>query len=169
MAKDIANFKLGHVDATLGGTLLGHTKGGCEVSIAPTVHEKKVDDYGDSPVGAVDIGCRIEIKLMFAESDLAHIQKAIAGAALTSGATKDDVGIGKKAGTALTGATLVLHPVSEGASVDLDWNFHSVVPIGQPSIPYKIDEDTVFEVTFLALIDEGQTDGERLVRIGTSD
>jgi len=169
MAADIANFRIGSADITLGGTALGHTKGGVEITVTPAIHEKKVDQFGESPVAVTVLGHRIEIKCFFAESDLVHISKAIAGATYTAGATAGDVGIGKDAGQALTGATLLIHPREMGAAVTLDWNFLLVVPIGAPTFAFKTDEERVYEVTFLALISPGGTDGEKIVRIGTSN
>ena len=169
MAKDLTNFEIGISDNTLGGVALGHTKGGTEVTINGNLHEKKVDEYGEAPVGLVDLGSRIEIKIFMAESDLAHIAKTIPGATLTTGTTKDDVGIGKVAGSEIAGQTLVLHPVAAGVSVDNDWNFTKVVPISSPTFAFKVDEDRVFEMMFLAIIDDTATEGEKLVRIGTSD
>lgn len=167
---DITKVRLGHMKATLNAVVLGYTKGGCEISIQPSTYEHKVDDYGDSPMKVTDIGMRFEIKLFIAEADLTHFSKLLTGATLNTGATKNDVGIGRKAGTELTSVPLILHPAElADANVDLDWNFHKVVPIGQPTIAYKIDEATIIEATFLALIDTGQAEGEKLVRIGTSN
>jgi len=169
MASDIANFRIGSADITLNAVAIGHTKGGVEITVTPAIHEKKVDQYGESPVGVTVLGHRIEIKCFFAESDLTHINKAIAGSTLTTGATKNEVGIGKDAGQALTGVPLLIHPRDMAAVTDLDWNFASVVPIGAPTFAFKTDEDRVYEVLFLALLVPGGTDGEKIVHIGTSN
>lgn len=168
MAASVANFKIGRATLTLGALTIGHTKGGVEISVAPAIFEKKVDQYGESPVGVVVLGHRIEIKAYFAESELEQMSKAIAGSLFTNGASKDDVGIGTDAGAALTPQTLVVHPTDMGASTDLDWNFAAVVPIGAPTFVFKTDEERVYEATFLALLKEDGTADEKIVRIGTS-
>ena len=163
------NVHLGIADLTLNGNQIGHTKEGVEITVTPSVHEVKVDKYGEAPLKVVGMGTRVEVKVNFAESNHAHISQAIAEATYTAGATKDQVGIGKAAGQEIVGVPLLLHPVAAGADTDLDWNFHKVVPIGAPTIAYKNGEERVIEATFLALVDETQPDGETIVRIGTAD
>lgn len=169
MAANVANFKVGHAELTLGGVAIGHTKGGVEITVTQSLYEKKVDKYGDAVVGMVHTGDRVEVKAYFAESDLTHLNKAIATSTLTTGSTKNDVGIGKEVGDTMSTATLVVHPVDAGVSTADDWNFPKVIAISNPTLIFKPDEERVYEVIFLAIIDESATDGEKLVRIGTSD
>jgi len=169
MAASLDNCKIGHAIVTAGATEVGHTKGGTEISYTPTIHEKTVDLYGDSPMEAVEIGYRLEIKIFFAESDLASLNMAMAGSTLTTGTTTDEVGIGRAAGSTIASQVLRVHPISAGAAVNEDWVFTKAVVIGSPTFAFKIDEDRIFEVTFLALIDESATEGEKLVKIGVAD
>ena len=168
MAANVDNVKLGICDVTLGGSDIGHTKGGVELSITPDIHSVTVDKYGSSVVKAYEIGTAVEVKITCAEYQKDLIAKAIAGSTLTAGSTKDQIGIGGTAGKELTASAMVLHPTAFGTSTDDDITLHKVIPMGT-MLPFKVEEETVYEATFMALIDESQTDGEMIARFGTAD
>lgn len=166
---DVTEVKLGVATLTYNSVALGHTKGGVEMTYTPDIKETSVDQYGSTPVAASIIGERLEVKVTLAESSLAEMNKAIAGGTLVTGATKDEINVGSDGATSLTGQELVIHPTAEGASTDKDVTVHKAVVIGAVVLPYKTEEETLFEITFLALIDEAKATGEKLFRIGLSD
>lgn len=163
-----ANFKLGHAAVTVGGTDIGHTKGGVEVTINKSFVEGMVDKYGETPVKVWDTGTRIEIKAFFAESDLTKIALSTAGVTTVTGTTVDELNFGKIAGNEITGVEIVITPIHATAPADV-WTFYKCVPISSPTFAYKIDEETVYEVSWVAIIDETKTDGNYLGQFGTSD
>lgn len=163
MAADIANVRLGQCDITYKSQALGHTKGGVEITIANDVKTATVDNYGTSPIAARHNGTRVEIKTTLAEYVYASLLKVINGA--VDADTGGSVAIGTAAGTELTGGTLLLHP-SNAADTTLDITAWKAVIIGESKLPFKVDEETVYEVTWLALCDTTKADGQKLIRFG---
>jgi hypothetical protein len=169
MANDVANVKLGVATVTYNSVLLGHTKGGVEISLVTDKREIMVDEYGSTPVGAYTIGQRYEIKTQLAEHTLALLKSLIPDSTLVTGATKNQVDLGKVAGTVITPYELVIHPTAYGTATTHDWTFYKAIVMGDISIAYKTEEETIYEVTFLALIDESKAAGKKIAKIGTSD
>lgn len=165
----VDNVKLGHADLTYNDTAVGLTKGGTTISIAPEFYEKTVDKFGNTPVGVSEIGTRVEVKTIVSEFTLDNIKAAIANAELQSGTTVDQVNIGKQAGAALTGAELVIHPKAMGSDTSMDITIHKAVLISAIEINFSNEDQTGYEITFLALVDETKDDGSHLLQIGTAD
>lgn len=164
---DATNVKLGVCSVSFDGTDLGHTKGGVVVTYEPSIHEKTVDKYGETVVDAIVTGERLTAKVPLAESTLSNLGIAIPAG--TESGSKLNIGV--DAGESLSGdaAELVLHPSANDAD-DLteDVVFRSAVSIESVELNFMVDEEKVFEVTFLALIDESQSAGEYLGFIGDS-
>jgi hypothetical protein len=163
----LADVRLGHCTVTLGTTDLGHTKGGVEITIKNDVTETTVDKYGSTPAKAWHKGTRVEVKVVLAEYTNALLKEVLNGAAM-SGA---NMTFGSNAGAKLTGAALTLHPIEAADDDDtLDVEIFSVVVIGDVKLAYKVDEETVHEVTFLGLVSEDDADEDGkgfLARFGT--
>ncbi len=175
MSVDITKVRLGQCTLTYNGQDLGYTKGGCEVSIQNDVTEATIDEFGDAPVKAFHLGTRIEVKATFAEYNYDILTKVINGAVLIEGGDPggddpivDALMIGQKGGVALAGALLKLHPVSAGGSAASDVEIYKAVVMGETKIPFKVDDQTVYEVTWVAIIDEGKADGSMLARLGVA-
>lgn len=83
---------------------------------------------------------------------------ALSSATLTGGDAQLD--IGSVAGTELAGAALVLHP-SQNDDDSQDIELYKAVIIGGSTFPFKVDEETVYEVTWIALVstDDADEDG----------
>lgn len=164
----VENIQLGICDITIGGTVVGETKGGCEVSFAPETYEITTDKHGTTPIDVYHIGMRIEIKVFMQETTLETYKQAIAGSSVTVGTTLNELNIGSNTGK-LTPFTMTLHPKRMGSDTSLDYNVHRAVSIGQPTLGHKIDEETMMEATFLVLADVSQSAGEEMLRVGTAD
>ena len=94
---------------------------------------------------------------------------SLSGALLTGGTGQ--LNIGKEAGYELEGGELVLSPI-EAVADELDVTLHTAVIIGDSTIPFKIDGETVYEVTWLALVTpaEADVDGKGfLAKLGNAD
>lgn len=165
---DITNVKVGVCTVTLGGTDLGHTKGGVEVSYEPVYKDVSVDLYGETIVEKYLIGEKLTAKVALAESTIANMRNAIPQATF-AGAANRRITIGAKAGKAAKedSAQLVLHPVGEGTRA-FDVVFHKAYVSSTVVLPHRNDEEKVVEVTFEALLDETKTDGNYLGLIGDS-
>lgn len=149
----VSNIRLGQCSVSYNSVAIGHTKGGIEMSIKNDVTEVTVDKYGITPAKAYHKGTRIEVTMQLSEYDFTQMEQVI------NAATKvmSTLEIGKKAGTQLTGAQLVLTPL-EAASTELDITLYNAVIIGDTKIPFKVDQETVYQVTFLALVSEDDAD-----------
>lgn len=246
----IQNVRLGICNVVYNSVAIGHTKGGCELTVKSDVTEVTVDKYGSTPAKAYHKGTRVEVKMTISEYDFTQMEQlmnaatksgakatgtitygspangdtvvvdghtftkaasggaaafstigelttlisaldsvnatnngtvitveaaaigvagnsvtmtktgsalSLSGALLTGGTGQ--LAIGKAAGDELTGAALVLTPI-EASSNELDITLYKAVIIGDSTFPFKVDGETVYEVTFLALVSTADADGD---------
>lgn len=163
MTPTLANVRLGQCDITYNSVALGYTNGGVEVSIQHDVQEVTIDEFGSAPVKTYHKGTRIEVKAQMSEFAYAALTEVINGAVLDG--SGDFMTIGLKGGIALAGALLKLHPTNvTGTAQDVE--LYKAVIIGESKMPFKLEGETTYEVTWLALIDESKADGSLLARLG---
>lgn len=155
---------------TLGGVDLGHTVDGAEIEIERKFTEVKTDLYGDTPVDFVLQGQKATVKLKLAEIAPDTLSYVIPESDYDVGTADDQVHFGNKAGYSLRNDALQLVITPQGNNVDgnLTITFFKAVSTENAKFAYKIDEQTVYEVTFTALIDESRNaiDGRLLGRVG---
>lgn len=168
---DISNVQIGVQNISFGGEDLGHTDGGCEFSYEPEYTDITVDLYGTTVVDKALTGEVVSVTVPLAETTLEHLKTAIPLATVV----EDAVGGGKRltigsiAGKRLSESAkeLVLHPSwlsKEDKSLDIV--LYKAVIASEVALPFRIDEKTVYEVEFVALIDETKEDGNFLASIG---
>lgn len=163
MAPTLLNVRLGQCDITYNSVALGYTNGGVQVSIKHDVQEVTIDEFGGAPVKSYHKGTRIEVKAQLSEFAYAALTQAINGAVLSN--STDSMTIGMKGGIALAGALLKLHPTNvTGTSQDVE--LYKAVIIGESKLPFKLEGETTYEVSWVALIDESKADGSLLARLG---
>lgn len=168
---DIKNVQIGVQNLTFGGEDLGHTNGGCEFSYEPEYTDILVDLYGNTVVDKALTGEVVKVTVPLAEVTLDKLKNAIPTGTLVedSASGKSKLNIGSTAGKRLSESAkeLLLHP-SWLAPTDksFDIKLHKAVIVSELSLPYRKDEQTVYEVEFLALIDETQEEGGFLAVIG---
>jgi hypothetical protein len=165
---DITNVQVGVCSVSLGGTDLGHTKGGVEVSYEPVFKDVTVDKYGETVVEQYLIGEKLTAKVPLAEYTIANLRKSMPQSQF-AGAANSRITIGAVAGKkSLEDALqLVLHPINEGTRRH-DIVFYKAIVAAQVVLSHKVDEEKVVEVTFTALLDETRSDGNYLGLIGDS-
>jgi hypothetical protein len=155
---------------TFGGVDLGHTVDGAEISIEREFTEVKTDLYGNTPVDYVLTGQKATVKLKLAEIAPGTMAYVVPEADWDVGSTKEQVHFGSKAGYSLRNDALELVIAPQGNNVDgsKTFTFFKAVSTDNMVLAYKIDEQSVFEVTFTALVDESRnaTDGRLLGRMG---
>jgi hypothetical protein len=155
---------------TFGGVDLGHTVDGAEISIEREFTEIKTDLYGNTPVDYVLTGQKATVKLKLAEIHPATLAYVVPEADWDVGSADDHVHFGTKAGYSLRGDALelVITPQGNNADGNMTFTFFKAVSTDNMTLAYKIDEQSVFEVTFTALVDESRsaTDGRLLGRMG---
>jgi len=167
---DIQNLQLGHANITLGGVDLGLTRGGVEIAVTNNILDRVVDQYGESPVGAVNLGTRVEITVNVAEITAENISKLMNGATLEAGATIDEVNIGAEyTGADVNTAEMVITPVADSGDGSKVWTFYKVALISPPTVSLVNDTETTLQATFLVITDTSKPTGEEMGRLGTAD
>lgn len=155
---------------TFGGVDLGHTVDGAEIEIERDFTEVKTDLYGNTPVDYVLTGQRATVKLKLAEITPGTMAYVVPEADWDVGSSDDHVHFGSKSGYSLRDDALELVITPQGGNADdnLTITLFKAVSTDNMTLAYKIDEQSVFEVTFTALVDESRsaTDGRLLGRMG---
>lgn len=155
---------------TFGGVDLGHTVDGAEIEIERELTEVKTDLYGNTPVDFVLTGQKAKVKLKLAEITPGTMSYVVPEADYDVGSADDHVHFGTKAGYSLRDDALQLVITPQGGNADgnLTFTFFKAVSTDNMTLAYKIDEQSVFEVEFTALVDESRaaTDGRLLGRMG---
>jgi len=166
---DITKVKLGSCSVNFDGTDLGHTKGGVEISYDPDFTDITVDLYGDTPVDKRLKAENFSVKIPLAEKTYNVLKAAIPSGTYFSTGGRNKLTIGKQAGFSLASVAkrLVLHPTENATTnKDDDVVMWSAVSIDEVSLPHKFDEQTIIEVTMMALINENMSAGNYLATIG---
>jgi len=155
---------------TLGGVDLGHTVDGVEIEIEREFTEVKTDIYGNTPVDYVLAGQKATVKLKLAEITPGVLAYALPESDYDLGSADDHLHFGNKAGYSLRddALELVITPQAKNSDNQRTITLFKVVSSDNVSFSYKIDEQSVYEVTFTALVDESRnaTDGRLLGRVG---
>lgn len=158
---------------TLGGVDLGHTVDGAEIEIERELTEVKTDLYGNTPVDYVLAGQKATVKLKLAEITPGVLSYVIPEADYDVGSADDHLHFGTKAGYSLRDDALQLVITPQGKNTDgqRTITFFKAVSTENATVSYKIDEQSVYEVTFTALVDENRnaTDGRLLGRVGPAN
>lgn len=170
MPNNGANIEIGIFEVWAGSTLLGHTKGGAEVTFGTEWLDLTVDQFGSAPMDKALTGTSLSVKIMLAETTLANLAKAVPGARYDANAAVDSkIGFGRQAGFLASAVAIPwrFHPVNR-APTDFNkdlyiWKGISSEPL---TVNYKIDEQKIYEITVTALVDESRIDGYVLGRIG---
>lgn len=155
---------------TFGGVDLGHTVDGAEIEIEREFTEITTDIYGKTPIDYVLTGQKATVKLKLAEIHPLTMAYVVPEADWDVGSSSDHVHFGSKAGYSLRNDALELVITPQGGNTDgkMTFTFFKAVSTENMTLAYKIDEQSVFEVTFTALVDESRaaTDGRLLGRMG---
>jgi hypothetical protein len=155
---------------TFGGVDLGHTVDGAEIEIEREFTEVKADLYGNTPIDYVLAGQKATVKLKLAEIHPGTLAYVVPEADWDVGTVDDQVHFGTKAGYSLRNDALELVITPQGGNADgnLTFTLFKAVSTDNMTLAYKIDEQSVFDVTFTALVDESRaaTDGRLLGRMG---
>jgi hypothetical protein len=155
---------------TFGGVDLGHTVDGAEIEIEREFTEVKTDIYGNTPVDMVLAGQKATVKLKLAEITPGTLSYVIPEADYDVGSSDDHLHFGSKSGYSLRNDALELSisPQAKNSDNQRTITFFKAVSTDNATVAYKIDEQSVYEVTFTALVDESRnaTDGRLLGRVG---
>lgn len=169
---NLNNLRIGAVSALLGGVNLGHSKDGAEFQFKRDFTQLTVDQFGETTVDMALKGQELTVKLFLAEPNVATLHAAMPEQGHASGANGERQGLGVDAGVTLRqyAKPLILHPLNRAANDDSeDINIYQAVSIDSIPLNYKVDEQRVVEVTFMAFVDETYGNGRRLGHIGRAN
>lgn len=162
------NVRIGACSVFYGGVNLGHTRDGAEFNFEREFEELRVDQYS-SPVDLALTGQNLTVKVYLAEIVNDILNVAIPEGKYELGSADDRLGLGQDTGYLLgqDAKQLILHPL-KNADSDLseDIVIYKAVSTEPVALNYKVDEQRICEVTFMALIDETNGNGRRLGHIG---
>ena len=154
------NVKLGVCRVTFGGTDLGFTKGGVEVSVETQTHEVTVDQMGDTPINEYITSRSCTVTVPLAETTLENLVKVMPGATLvtdTKVSTKKYVTVPTATGQSLlkVAQVLILHPIANAENDKSDdFTVMRAATAGAMSYSYKLDDERIFSCEFKAYADE---------------
>lgn len=174
MAFDIAKAEIsGPCRITFKGIVLGHTLDGVELTADRELTEVQVDRYGHTPIDLVLTGNNLRAKFKLAQTEFDQWNAAIPETSSYDGAgVADRVDFGADAGYSLRqdAGLLVIHPM-KNADTDFsdDVTLYLAVSSEPVTLPLKIDEQKVLELTMRALVTEAYGSGRRLGHYGPAD
>jgi len=155
---------------TFGGVDLGHTVDGVEIEVERELVEVKTDLYGNTPVDYVLVGQHLTVRLRLAEITPGILSYLVPESDYDAGSADDQLHFGANAGYSLRGDALelIITPQGNNSDGNLTLTLFKAISNANVSFAYKIDEQSVFDVEFTALVDESRsaTDGRLLGRLG---
>lgn len=168
---DPTKQRVDNMRVTLGGTSMGGTEGGVEISIDSPVTVLTQDQTGVTPLDTRNNGSVVEIKMAFLETATYAKLKSILfdGTSRVTGGTA--VGVGGILSGVRVGLTdavaLILHPLDiDDGTLTNDVNVWKCVAKGPVTIKYSGAGKTVYECVLLALLDSSKTAGKQLIDFG---
>lgn len=128
------------------------------------------EEDGDAPIDGVDLGELVTARGILRQFDNAQLLIAVPGSVESTGPTVKQWSFGRQAGqqwTKTTGRTgkLRFHPITNVMIADEsdDIIFHKAAVLGEPiEIPLRNRAVREIAIAFVALVDDAQSDGERL-------
>lgn len=116
MTVSATDIQLGVCDVSFGGTDLGSTKGGVEVSLKTSTYEIKVDQAGDTPLKEIILGTMVEVKVPMAETNLTRLQSMMPQSVVSASAAAP-TGAWAANGVQALGATTIVVTAGTGTPV----------------------------------------------------
>lgn len=174
MAKILAKAEIaGPCTIIFGGIDVGHTIDGVEVEAERELKEVTVDKYGHTPIDLILTGNNLRAKFKMAQTEWDQWNIAVPETSSYDGAgVADRADFGADAGYSLRqdAKVLVIHPDKNPATdFSDDVTIYLAVSSETVTLPLKIDEQRVLEVTMRALVSEAYGSGRRLGHYGPAD
>lgn len=154
------NVKLGVCSVTFGGTNLGFTKGGVEVTVETETHEVTVDQMGETPINEYITSRTCTVSVPLAETTLENLVKIMPGATLVTDSSEADkkyvqVPVGTGQSLLKVAQALVLHPIAnDDADKSEDFTVMKAATAGALNYSYMLDEERIFNCEFKAYADD---------------
>ncbi|HGO9416665.1 TPA: hypothetical protein ACLBZX_005160 [Bacillus cereus] len=128
------------------------TKGGITFSVATSVQEVTVDQYGETPVKAIMKGRKAESTVPFALHDLEKLAAVMPNSKFTKSGDKKKLVVNAQAGfDMLAGAKKMVIKPTDPAATPNDWiTIPMASAIADPDYTYNADNERVAKISFTA-------------------
>ena len=170
MAVTPGNITIGTCTAMFDGVDLGATAEDVVVSPNPEIARIICDNYGKAPLGAIEAGLSVAVKVPLTERSFSQLAKLYDGSTVvTDGVTptKQKLTMGRLVGSDLNTGTLVLHPQHMGSSAkNFDFTIYKAFIADVGDFSYSPSKQQGRMVTFEAMVDTSRADGDQLFCIG---
>lgn len=157
MGKDATKvFKLGPASITVNGTNIGFTgPDGVRFMYEDHVTYSTVADYGDTNFKAYFTGCALTVETQIAQTELDILSICASGATEITDGSDSAMGLGKKAGTEITGVPIVISPVDTNMP---SFTMYKGIPeISMEAAYTGEDGTTYYPLKFVAVVDSSKT------------
>lgn len=156
---------------SIGGTAMGLTKGGVEISVTSEWLKVMSDQYGKTPLQMFNVGDDVSIKFALHEWSYANLNRALGPTSTlrSTGGTAVGVGglmAGSKIGTTVAVA-LIFHPldVDDGTLTD-DINVWKAICTRCEPIKWGPEQEIVLATEWSVIADTSKTAGKMLIDFG---
>lgn len=167
---NVDNIRIGACKVYYKSVDMGHTKGGVTLTKSPEEVKLTVDQWGETPVDYAVNGEEWTIEARLTEHQLTLLRQLFPTTE-EAGANDGRLTFGRNAGFRLRtqAGQLVLHPLAnDPTDASEDVVFYKAVPMGEVEVEYTNEDQRVYTVTFVALVETGNADGYWLGHIGDS-
>jgi len=153
------NIKTGLCEILWDGASLGYTEGDVTFDDGLETRERKAAQYGENVVDLIGLGQKPTITAHIAEPTLANLQVWMPEAVVET----NTLHFGKKPGWKASqyAKQLILRPLKASGTTE-DICLHKAVVRNRGEVGLNSEDDRVYEVTFLGLVDETKDDGKLL-------
>jgi len=159
MPKDLTQIrKLGTCRINFGGRDMGYTAGGVTVRITTEFVDIMVDEFGNVPVQAADVGVSIECIVPLAQPTLENYADAFP---VASNVPADRLTFGRKVGQYVVPQRLVLDPVNESDGFVV----YRAACLEVGELGFNNEGIRILECHFRGMVDDTRQEGDYLFRI----
>lgn len=157
---DQTKITAGPAKADLGGTDLGFTQGGVQLSDTPQTRSRMVDEFGQCELDIIHMGREVRLTVPLCEWSADTLQAVMPLG--THDGVGFTVGIGGAPGTIYTDSILTITPLLTADAAKVI-TLNRAVSIGQFDLAFSHESDHVFIAQFAALIDTTETDAGKWI------
>lgn len=161
MGKDVTEIRsLGTCRVNFGSRDMGYTQGGVTVTITTSWNEIMIDEYGEVPVDAIDIGTNIEVMVPLVQASVNNYEYAFP-TGRRAAPMQDRLVFGRKIGTSIPKYRLVLDPINDSDGIVI----YQAGCMNVDDLGFNNDNVRVLNCHFKGFIDDSRAGGDKVFRI----
>lgn len=153
------NIKTGPCELLWDSVSLGYTEGDVTFNDGLETRERMAAHYGENVIDLIGLGQKPTVTVRLAEPTLANLRVWMPEAVVET----NTLHFGKKPGWKASqyAKALILRPLKATGTTE-DICLHKAVVQKRAEVGLNSEDDRVYEVTFLGLVDESKADGKLL-------